>query len=42
MDAPEVLAASVALALNGADIPCILWGQYLLYLHGIEVPINVC
>lgn len=41
MEAPEVLAAAVALALNGADVPCVLWGQYLLNLHGIEMPINV-
>ncbi|KAK4153531.1 thioredoxin reductase [Chaetomidium leptoderma] len=31
----QELADSVARALNAADIPCVLWGHYLMSAHGI-------
>lgn len=31
----EDVAALVARALNGAQIPCVLWGHCLMILHGI-------
>jgi hypothetical protein len=31
----EELADSLAMALNAAQIPCVLWGHHLLQAHGI-------
>ncbi|KAG9255351.1 uncharacterized protein F5Z01DRAFT_652883 [Emericellopsis atlantica] len=31
----ESFVASIAHSLNWAHIPCVLWGQYLLILHGV-------
>lgn len=31
----ESFVASIARALNSAQIPCVLWGHYLLVVHGV-------
>lgn len=38
----EVFVASVAQTLNSNQIPCILWGHYLLNIHGIPSALAVC
>jgi hypothetical protein len=38
----EALALSVAGTLNADQIPCVLWGQYLLNVHGVPSIIHVC
>ncbi|KAL9097050.1 MAG: hypothetical protein Q9165_001014 [Trypethelium subeluteriae] len=40
IDSSELFVASIALALNRAKIPCILWGQYLLNVHGVPSTIG--
>jgi hypothetical protein len=37
----ENLVASIAQALNAAKIPCVLWGHYLLNVHGVPSIIGV-
>lgn len=37
----DSFVASVALALNSAQVPCVLWGHYLLNVHGIPSIIAV-
>ncbi|KAK1996226.1 hypothetical protein LX36DRAFT_536196, partial [Colletotrichum falcatum] len=34
-DLSEHLVASIASALNASKIPCVLWGHYLLIVHGV-------
>ncbi|XMA13753.1 hypothetical protein WAI453_006544 [Rhynchosporium graminicola] len=34
-DFSEAFVASIAFALNKAHIPCLLWGHYLLNVHGV-------
>ncbi|KAH8689836.1 hypothetical protein BGW36DRAFT_307791 [Talaromyces proteolyticus] len=40
IDTFECLIASLAETLNGAEVPCILWGQCLLNIHGIASSID--
>ena len=40
-DLSPSFVASVAQALNSAQAPCLLWGHYLLILHGIPSIIGV-
>ena len=37
----EALLASIALALNTANIPCVLWGHALLQVHGVPTATGV-
>lgn len=41
-DISESLVASLAETLDAAGAPCILWGQFLLNVHGIPSTIGVC
>jgi hypothetical protein len=34
-DLSETFVASIAAALNSDRIPCVLWGHYLLNIHGV-------
>lgn len=34
-DLSQSLVASLARALNAAEVPCVLWGHCLLGLHGV-------
>lgn len=40
-DLSESFVASIALALNSAQIPCVLWGHFLLNVHGVPSAIAV-
>ncbi|KAK1976402.1 hypothetical protein LZ30DRAFT_753506 [Colletotrichum cereale] len=40
-DLSETLVASLASALNASKIPCVLWGHYLLNVHGAPSIIGV-
>jgi hypothetical protein len=40
-DLSESFVESTALALNSAQIPCVLWGHYLLAVHGVPTAIAV-
>ncbi|PHH58674.1 hypothetical protein CDD81_4882 [Ophiocordyceps australis] len=37
---PESFVAAIAQTLNSAQIPCVLWGQYLLRVHGVPTGIS--
>lgn len=37
----ELFVASIAHSLNSAQIPCVLWGHYLLILHGVPSVVGV-
>jgi hypothetical protein len=37
----EAVVASIAHALNAAQIPCVLWGQCLLQVHGVPTVVGV-
>ena len=37
----ESFVASIAHSLNLAQIPCVLWGHYLLILHGVPSVVGV-
>lgn len=36
----ELVVASIARALNAAQIPCVLWGHPLLIVHGVPTIIS--
>jgi len=40
-DLSPSFVASIARALNSAQVPCVLWGQYLLNIHGVPSIIDV-
>ena len=40
-DSEHVEAISVAQALHTAQIPCVLWGEYLLNVYGVPSIISV-
>ena len=40
-DLSPSFVASIARALNSARVPCVLWGQYLLNIHGVPSIIDV-
>jgi len=37
----ESFVASIARALNSNQVPCVLWGHYLLNVHGVPSIIGV-
>ncbi len=37
----ESFVASIAQALNSDQVPCVLWGHYLLNIHGVPSIIDV-
>lgn len=41
LDLSESLVASLARALNSDQVPCVLWGHYLLNVHGVPSIIGV-
>ena len=40
-DLSETFVACIAAALNSNEIPCVLWGHYLLNVHGVPSIIAV-
>ena len=40
-DLSETFVACIAAALNSNEIPCVLWGHYLLNIHGVPSIIAV-
>lgn len=38
----ESLVASIATVLSASDVRCVLWGQFLLRVHGIPSIVAVC
>ena len=40
-DLSESFVVSIALALNSDQVPCVLWGHYLLNVHGVPSIIGV-
>jgi hypothetical protein len=41
VDISETFVESISQALNSNQVPCVLWGHYLLNVHGIPSIINV-
>ena len=37
----QSFVASIACALNSAQVPCVLWGHYLLNVYGVPSIIGV-
>ena len=40
-DLSESFVASIAGALNSDQVPCVLWGHYLLNVHGVPSILGV-
>lgn len=40
-DTSEPVVASIAQTLNDAGVPCVLWGNNVLSVHGIPSIVNV-
>lgn len=42
LDLSESFVASIGSALSAEQVPCVLWGHYLLNVHGVPSIIDVC
>lgn len=41
IDLSDEFVSSIAQALNAAEVPCVLWGHYLLSAHGVPTILAV-